>query len=147
MTRKWARMAALRGIPPQPGGTNDNDAHVCQPICINMYCIIIKKKLPIHWRKEWQKFQSCKFIHGQYFAIILFSLWCNSARHGHHCCSSPLGEVRILRRTATRTHFVVIKQRCWTVLFELWYEVASNLNTIFLSWKQRTAVKVAENAL
>ena len=28
---------------------------------------IIKKKLPIHWRKEWQKFQSCKFIHGQYF--------------------------------------------------------------------------------
>ena len=39
------------------------------------------------------------------------------------------------------------KQRWWTVLFELWYEVASNLNTFFLSWKQRTAVKVVENAL
>ena len=55
---------------PHPGGTNDKDAHVCEPICINMYCranIIIKKKIPIHWRKEWQKFQSCKFIHGQYF--------------------------------------------------------------------------------
>ena len=39
------------------------------------------------------------------------------------------------------------KQRCWTVLSELWYEVASNLNTFFLSWKQRTAVKVVENAL
>ena len=38
------------------------------------------------------------------------------------------------------------KQRCWTVLSELWYEVASNLNTFFLSWKQRTAVKVVENA-
>ena len=72
MTRKWARMAALQEFAPQPGGTNDNDAHVCQPICINMYCIIIKKKLPIHWRKEWQKFQSCKFIHGQYFAKIFF---------------------------------------------------------------------------
>ena len=23
---------------PQPGGTNDNDAHVCEPIRINMYC-------------------------------------------------------------------------------------------------------------
>ena len=32
-------------------------------------------------------------------------------------------------------------------LSELWYEVASNLNTFFLSWKQRTAVKVVENAL
>ena len=28
---------------------------------------MIKKKLPIHWRKEWQKFESRKFIHGQYF--------------------------------------------------------------------------------
>ena len=23
---------------PQPGGTNDNEAHVYEPICINMYC-------------------------------------------------------------------------------------------------------------
>ena len=28
--------------------------------------ILIRKKIPIHWRKEWQKFQSCKFINGQY---------------------------------------------------------------------------------
>ena len=39
------------------------------------------------------------------------------------------------------------KERCWTVLSELWYEVASNLNTFFLSRKQRTAVKVIENVL
>ena len=39
------------------------------------------------------------------------------------------------------------KQRCWTVLSELWYEEASNLNTFFQSWKQRTAVKVFENVL
>ena len=52
------------------GGTNDNDAHVCEPICINMYCRAKhnnQEKIPIHWGKEWQKFQSCKFIHGQYF--------------------------------------------------------------------------------
>ena len=39
------------------------------------------------------------------------------------------------------------KQRCWTLLSELSYEVASNISTFFLSWKQRTAVKVVENAL
>ena len=34
------------------------------------------------------------------------------------------------------------------VLSELWYDqVASNVNTFFLSWKQRTAVKVVENTL
>ena len=31
-------------------------------------------------------------------------------RHGHHCRSSPLGEVRIPRRTAARAHFVVINK-------------------------------------
>ena len=40
---------------PQPGGTSDNDALAEQNI-------IIKKKIPIHWRKEWQK-----FFNGQYF--------------------------------------------------------------------------------
>ena len=52
---------------PQPGGTNENDAHVCIACFIAEQNIIIKKKLPIYWRKEWQKFQSCKFIHIQYF--------------------------------------------------------------------------------
>ena len=54
---------------PQSGGTNDNDAHVCEEICINMYCRAkhnYQEKLPIQWRKEWQKFQSCKSIQGQY---------------------------------------------------------------------------------
>ena len=39
------------------------------------------------------------------------------------------------------------KQRCWTVLSELWYKVAYNPNTFFLNWKQRTAGKAVEDAL
>ena len=57
---------------PQPGGTSDNDALAEQNI-------IIKKKIPIHWRKEWQKFRSCKFIQGQYFCDN-FILHCDFIR-------------------------------------------------------------------
>ena len=39
------------------------------------------------------------------------------------------------------------KQRCWTVLSELRYKVAYNLNTFFVNWKQRTAGKAVEDAL
>ena len=31
-------------------------------------------------------------------------------RHGHHCHSSPLAEVRIPRRAAARAHFLVINK-------------------------------------
>ena len=107
----------------------------------------MKKKIPIHWR-EWQKFQSYKFIHGQYFCDN-FILHCDVIRF--------TGMVTIVVRPPwVRCEFLAElgscsfcsqKQRCWTVLSELWYEVASNLKTFFLSWKQRTAVKVVENAL
>ena len=33
------------------------------------------------------------------------------------------------------------KQRCWTVLSELWPKVAFNSNTFFLNWKQWITVK------
>ena len=137
MTRKWARAAALRGIRTSARRTNDNDAHVCEPICINMYCRAKHnnqgKKIPIHWRKEsWQKFQSCKFIHGQYFCDN-FILLCDVIRF--------TGMVIIVVRPPwVRCEFlaelplVLIcshKQRCCSVLPELWYEVASNLNTFF----------------
>ena len=39
------------------------------------------------------------------------------------------------------------KQMCWTVLSELRYKVAYNLNAFFLNWKQRTAGKAVEDAL
>ena len=37
------------------------------------------------------------------------------------------------------------KQRCLTVLSELWSKVAFNSNTFFLNWKQWTAVKAVED--
>ena len=90
---------------------------------------------------------SLKFIHGQYFCdnFVLHCdvIWFTSI------------VIIVVRPPWVRCEFhaelpLVLfcshKQRCWTVLSELWYEVASNLNNFFLSWKQRTAVKVVENA-
>ena len=139
MTRKWARAAALRGIRTSAWGTNANDAHVCEPICINMYCRTKhnnQEKIPIHWRKEWQKFQSCKFIHGQYFCDN-FILHCDVIRFtgmGIIVVQFPLppGWGANSLQNCHSCSFCSHKQRCWTVLFELWYEVASNLDTF--SW-------------
>ena len=38
------------------------------------------------------------------------SWWRTVHRHGHHCHSSPLAEVRIPRRAAARAHFIVINK-------------------------------------
>ena len=51
-----------------------------------------------------------------YFFLDYYVLLCNTFlyrsvnRHGHHCHSSALGEVRIPRRAATRAHFLVINK-------------------------------------
>jgi len=49
---------------------------------------------------------------------FLIDIFCSAIkrsvrRHGFHCCSSPLGEVRIPGRTAARAHFVVINKGAW----------------------------------
>ena len=55
-----------------------------------------------------KNFRVVNLFTGGIFAIILFyTVRYSVHRHGHHCRSSPLGEVRILRRTSTRAHFVV----------------------------------------
>ena len=101
---------------PQPGATNGNDAHVCEPICINMYCRAKRnnQEKTTHSLKEGVtkiKFGVVNLFTSSICAIIYFVLWCNSVhRHGDHCLSFPLGEVRILCRTATRAHFVVINK-------------------------------------
>ena len=61
----------------------------------------------------------------------------------------PLAEVRIPRRAAPRTHFLVINKGVGqpTVLSELRYKVAYNPNTFFLNWKQRSAEEAVEDAL
>ena len=110
--------------------------------------MIIKKKLPIHWRKEWQKFESRKFIHGQYF-YNNFILHCDVIQFtgmGIIVVRPPGWGTNSLQNCHLWS-FCCHKQRCWIVLSELWYEVESNLNTFFLSWKQQTAVKVIEIAL
>ena len=77
-----------------------------------------------------------------------YVLLCNTClyrsvrRHGHHCHSSRLAEVRIPRRTAARAHFLVINKGA-----ELRYKIAYNPNTFFLNWKQRSAEKAVEDAL
>ena len=45
------------------------------------------------------------------YYVLLCNIWlyCRSVRrHGHHCYSSPLAEVRIPCRAAARAHFLVI---------------------------------------
>ena len=82
------------------GGRIDYDAHVCEPICINMYCGAKhnNQEKTIHLLKEGNS------VH----------------RHGHHCRWSPLGEVRISSsQNCHSCSFCSHKQRCWTVLSEL----------------------------
>ena len=100
---------------PQPEGTNGNDTHVCKPICINMYFRAKhnnqEKNYPFIEGRSDKNFRVVNLFTGSIFAIILFyTVMYSVHRHGHHCRSSPLGEVRILCRTGTRAHFAVINK-------------------------------------
>ena len=70
-------------LSQQGGGTNENDAHVCEPICVNVFCRAKHNKQEktthalIEGRSE--KFHSCKFIHGQHFCDT-FILRCDVIR-------------------------------------------------------------------
>ena len=61
---------------PQPGGTNDNDAHVCEPICINMYCRAKHdnqgKNYPFIEQRSDKNFWVVNLFTSSIFAIILF---------------------------------------------------------------------------
>ena len=100
---------------PHPGGTNDNDDHACDPNNITVQNKIIAKILPVN------KFTTPKFLlllpsMNGYFFLDYYVLLCNTClyrsvhRHGHHCHSSPLVEVRIPRRAAARAHFLVVNK-------------------------------------
>ena len=69
----------------------------------------------------WINLQLWNFCHSllQWMGIFFldyYVLLCNTClyrsvhRHGHHCHSSPLAEVRIPRRVAARAHFLVINK-------------------------------------
>ena len=100
---------------PHPGGTNDNDDHACEPNNITVQNKIIAKILPVN------KFTTLKFLSllpsmNGYFFLDYYVLLCNTClyrsvhRHGHHCNSSLLDEVRIPRRAAACAHFLVINK-------------------------------------
>ena len=74
-----------------------------------------QKILPVN------KFTTLKFLSllpsmNGYFFLDYYVLLSNTClyrsvhRHGHHCRSSPLAEVRIPRRAAARAHFLVINK-------------------------------------
>ena len=134
----------------QPRRTNGNDADVCEPICINMYCRAKhdnhEKNYPFIQRRSEKNFRVINLFTGSIFAIkFYFALWYNSVhRNGSFV---PPGWGANSSQKCHSCSFCSHKQRCWTVLSELRYEVASNLNTFFLGWNQRTAVNVVENAL
>ena len=69
----------------------------------------------------WIDLQLWNFCHSFFqwmgiFFLNYYVLLCNTClymsvhRHGHHCHSSPLAEVRIPRRAAARAHFLVINK-------------------------------------
>ena len=123
---------------PQPGGTNDNDTHFCEPICINMYCRAKHNNQEKYYSfiegRSDKNFRVVNLFTGSIFAIILF---CTVMLFGSQAWSSlsfvPPGWGVNSSENCRSCSFCSHKQRCWTVLPELWYEVASNLNPFFLS--------------
>ena len=107
------------------------------------------RKVSINKTKNCGKLQVARKIDRIAIFVAVFAKFCKIANSGsgHHRRSSPPRWYANSSQNYRSCSFCSHKQRWWTVLFELWYEVASNLNTFFLSWKQRTAVKVVENAL
>ena len=112
---KMSTRVVLQRIRTSPSGTNDNDAHPCEPNYTTVRNKIIEKILPVN------KFSTLKFLSllpsmNGYFFPDYYVLLCNTClnrsvhRHGHHSHSSPLAEVRIPRRAAARAHFVVINK-------------------------------------
>ena len=98
------------------GGKNDNDDHACEPNNITVQNKLLSQKYCL-----WINLQLWNFCHSflQWMGIFFldyYVLLCNTClyrsvhRHGHHCHSSPLAEVRIPRRAAARAHFLVINK-------------------------------------
>ena len=131
---------------PHPGGTNDHDDDACEPNNITVQIKLSQKYC------LWLNLQLWNFCHSFLFLIIMFCStihvsWQIGSQTWASLSFVPPGWGANSSQNRRPCSFSGHKQRCWTVLSELWYVVASNLNTFFLSWKQQTAVKVVENEL
>ena len=94
---------------PHPGGTNDNDAHACEPNTSQCKIKLSQKYCP------WINLQLWNFCHSflQWMSSIFldyYVLLCKIGSLAWHHRSSPLAEVRIPRRAAARAHCLVINK-------------------------------------
>ena len=108
-------------------GSSAKNSHLTQgrrttmiPMPVNRITSQCKIKLSPKYC-PWKNLQLRNFFHyflqwmGSCF-LDYYALLCNIClyrsvqRHGHHCHSSPLAEVRIPRRAAARAHFLVINK-------------------------------------
>ena len=136
--REWQ---FCKEFAPHPGGTNDNDAHACEPNYITVqnklshkYCSWTQGAHTIclclcsrHKQIVWAPCVVNKFttpnlifvtpsfnewvVFRDYYVLLCSTcLYRSVRRHGHHCHSSPLAEVRIPHRAAARAHFLVINK-------------------------------------
>ena len=123
LATKWARAAVLRGISTSPGGANDR-VHM-KPICMS--------------RSKHENFRSRKFIQGKYFLRFLyFALYHSVHTYEHYCRSSPQLRCEFLTGRAACGHFVVINKGG---------SLHVQSQYLVLKWKQRTAVKAADDSL
>ena len=137
---------------PHPGGTNDNDAHACEPNYITVQNKIIAKILPVNKFTTLKVLSLLPSMNGYFFSWLLcFALQYMFIQIGSQTWASlpfvPPGWGANSSQSCRSCSFSGHKQRCWTVLSELRYKVPYNPNTFFLNWKQRTAGKAVEDAL
>ena len=142
-------MAALRGIRTSARG---DEWQWCPFMFCMFYCRAKhdnqEKNCPFIEGRSDKNFRVVNLFTGSIFTIILFcTVMYFSSQAWASLSFVPPGWGANSLQNCHSCSFCSHKQRCWIVLSELWYEVASNLNTFFLSWKQQTAVKVVEIAL
>ena len=126
------------------GGTNDNDDHAlitsqCKIKLWQKYCLWINK------------FTTWNFCQAFLQWLLWFALQYVFLQIGSQTWASlsfvPPGWGANSSQNCRSCSFSGHKQRCWTVLSELRYNIAYNPNTFFLNWEQRTAGKAVEHAL
>ena len=120
---------------PHPGGTNDNEAHACEPNYVSVQNKIIAKTMPVN------KFTTLKFLFlqwmGSFFLIITFALQYMFIQISSQTWASlsfiPPGWGANSPQKCRSCAFSGHKQRCRSVLSDLRYKVAYNTNTFYLN--------------
>ena len=137
---------------PHPGGTNDNDAHSCEPYYIKVQNKITAKIILVNKIYNSEIFVTPSFNEWVVFSWFLcFALQYVFMQIGTQTWASlsfvPPDWGANSSQSCRSCSFSGHNKRCWTVLFELRYKLAYHPNTFFPNWKQRTAGKAVEDAL